>query len=95
MKEAIQKAKQEGWRCKQHTEQSYPDEKWQFVTSDPTFWQALGKAEGWEDPEKGDDFPEAEVLDLKQTGWNARWHHFIDHLAEGKDANSFFTNLIK
>ena len=23
----------------------------------------------------------------------ARWHRFIDHLAEGKDAESFFENL--
>lgn len=51
---------------------------------DPLAWQAVGKTRGWEEPEAGDDFPEATVLDLKQTGWNARWHQFIGHLADGK-----------
>lgn len=26
--------------------------------------------------------------------WKKKWHRFIDHLAEGKDPESFFSNLI-
>lgn len=26
--------------------------------------------------------------------WLTNWHRFIDHLAEGKDANSFFSDLL-
>lgn len=28
-----------------------------------------------------------------QRVWIAEWHRFIDHLAEGKDIQNFFTNL--
>ena len=47
---------------------------------DPLFWQALGKAMGW----GGEDW---------DGGWRKHWHRFIDHLAEGKDAESFFKDL--
>jgi hypothetical protein len=41
---------------------------------DPTFWKALGKARSWQD-----------------TGaWLFHWHRFIDHIAFGKDVESFF-----
>jgi hypothetical protein len=26
--------------------------------------------------------------------WHFRWRRFIDHLAEGKDPESFFANLV-
>lgn len=33
---------------------------------------------------------------IKTTkNWLTKWHSFIDHLAEGKDIDSFFSNLIK
>ena len=41
---------------------------------DPTFWKALGEARSWQD-----------------TGaWLIHWHRFIDHVAFGKDVESFF-----
>jgi hypothetical protein len=44
---------------------------------DPAFWKALGKARSWQD-----------------TGaWLFHWHRFIDHIAFGKDVESFFSNL--
>lgn len=52
---------------------------------DPLFWQSLGKAMGWEtqfDEDKGFNHQ-----------WQYEWHRFIDHLAEGKDAESFFESL--
>lgn len=53
------------------------------VFLDPLFWQSLGKARGWkENGETG----------LHQ--WIIYWHRFVDHLAEGKEAESFFADLI-
>ena len=51
---------------------------------DPSFWQALGKAWGWE---KDDHHYYSHSCN---TAWEFKWHCFIDHLAEGKDAESFF-----
>ena len=40
---------------------------------DPDFWKALATARRWEDV----------------NAWRFHWHRFIDHLADGKDAESF------
>ena len=51
---------------------------------DPLFWQSLGKAMGWrQDEDQWGDRAE----------WVSQWHRFIDHLADGKDAESFFEGL--
>jgi hypothetical protein len=72
----------------------------------PSFWQSLGKAIGWEIPQdyrphrKGlhsDDFgPYADNSDCycdQPLDWKGQWNRFIDHLAEGKSADSFFESL--
>jgi len=44
---------------------------------DPNFWKAFAKARGWQD-----------------TGaWLDNWHRYIDHIAFGNDAESFFAAL--
>ena len=44
---------------------------------DPEFWKALGRARDWQD-----------------TGaWLFHWHRFIDHIAFGKEVESFFSSL--
>jgi hypothetical protein len=49
----------------------------------PLFWQALGKARGW-----------ANISEIEGgMGWKNVWLLFIEHLAEGKDAESFFADL--
>jgi hypothetical protein len=53
---------------------------------DPSFWQALGKARGWGIEPSGSIWQGVEQ-------WRIRWHDFIDHLADGKDAESFFNDL--
>jgi hypothetical protein len=53
------------------------------VLLDPAFWVAIGKAEGWKYP-NGREKPYVEV-----------WIEFIHHIAEGKDAESFFNELLK
>lgn len=71
---------------------------------DHLFWKALGKGLGWEenrdlssryvyteDSESGE--AENSTSYFKDT-YLYYMHHFIDHLSEGKDIDSFFTNLI-
>lgn len=59
-----------------------------FLVLDPKFWQALGKALGW--------YSEKPLYQINNqpAQWAYYWHCFIDHLAEGKDAESFFQNLL-
>jgi hypothetical protein len=62
---------------------------------DPRFWQSLGQALGWETPchvyiacSQGDA---CTVWDGYY--WMYQWHCFIQHLADGKTAESFFATL--
>lgn len=77
----------------------------EVVFLDPLFWQSLGKAMGWNKNyidqygEVVDCETEQECLDLMSQVdrhvWLYEWHRFIDALAEGKDAESFFNELLK
>jgi hypothetical protein len=44
---------------------------------DPHFWRALGRTLGWH----------------HERVWTGYWQGFIDHVAQGKTPESFFTNL--
>lgn len=59
------------------------------ILLDPLFWQALGKVERWNSMQVnahgGREYHE----------WLYQWHKFIEHIAEGKDIDSFFTNLLQ
>lgn len=55
------------------------------VMLDPEFWKCLGKSLGWGDETQQNPFA---------PSYKNAWHMFIDHLAEGKDPNSFFENLL-
>jgi len=81
---------------------------------DPLFWQALGKARGWEKKvvvrrgtvignfctpcsaqhPRGECFEEMGFDMDYLNPWAYHWHRFIDHLAEGKDSESFFVTLV-
>lgn len=100
LKEAIQKAIEGGYGYRNYIPKDAPDDfvkipykEMADIFLDPLFWQALGKAMGWEkmleDRKWGD---KGEVPDPM---WLRKWHRFIDHLAEGKDAESFFEALLK
>ena len=64
------------------------------VFIDPAFWRSLGKARGWTTDE---DFKhwQGTIAEWKAKYWKTHWHNFIDHLADGKDAESFFARLAK
>ena len=64
------------------------------VFLDPAFWQALGHARSWTIDE---DFKHwhGTIAEWKAKYWKTHWHNFIDHLAIGKDTESFFEQLAK
>lgn len=54
---------------------------------DPLFWEALGKAEGW-------DKIDALDADIKtEPCWKMYWHRLIDVLSAGKTIDQFFDEL--
>jgi len=53
------------------------------VFLDPLFWQCLGKGIRWVTVNYYNEGPE----------WKIQWHRFINHLAAGKDAETFFAEL--
>lgn len=57
------------------------------------FWQALGKGLGWEVADGwGGKYAHATE---RMPHWKHVWHEFIDHLAEDKNINTFFSEIIK
>lgn len=80
MKEALDKAVQAGWNRTSTYSQAFLD---------PLFWQALGKQQGWRNPESRNS-------ENRFNGqWMQNWEDFIQHIAEGKLIDDFFTNLLK
>lgn len=59
---------------------------------DPLFWQALGKAEGWDN---GVDEKSVGAITYVPPAWRREWYHFIDHLADGGTLDDFFNSLLK
>lgn len=61
------------------------------------FWQSLSKAIGWENDPMYDDQTkvsrEQQAVDHNKIASVRLWHRFIDHLASGKDAASFFAHI--
>ncbi len=101
MEKAIKKAIEGGYIRKDKATRRLMTEvtmrqKWHYIVLDPLFWKALGKAEGWGDK---CDMCNSKANGLcsahRYTSWHREWHRFIDHLAEGKDVDSFFNNLLK
>lgn len=59
---------------------------------DPTFWQALGKSEGWNTLTETGDYSYQQEPRLQET-WLYHMHHMIDHIADGGTINSFIETL--
>lgn len=108
IQQAIEKAIEGGWKhpftglpaFRAPTEEWLKENwrKYAHIFLDPLFWQSLGKAMGWK---MVNDFSGEQCV--RQHGnctdmdcnpeWKYMWHRFIDHLAEGKDAKSFFEKI--
>ena len=89
IKLAIQKAIEGGYKNTSY----HPDfenrlEKLYFL--DPLFWQSLGKSLGWGEIIHCDGYDKTYADCTK-----CNWHRFIDHLAENKDPESFFKDLLQ
>lgn len=90
MEQAIKKAIKEGWKVPEDYEDDVVElatRYWQDTCLDPLFWQALFK-------EYISGLP-FKIQDRTLPQWRQQWHRFIDHLAEGKDAESFFAEIMK
>lgn len=61
------------------------------IILDPLFWQALGKAEGWNQ----DAIAYREPGHVGVYEWNLKQYLCIDHINQGKSIDSFFEALIK
>lgn len=63
---------------------------------DPLFWQALGKSEGKSEYATCISCGrlDCDHVDGYKVWWLLTWHRFIDHLAEGGDAESFLKDLL-
>ncbi len=61
------------------------------ILLDTLFWQYLGKALRWGIDEDGNVYGRDGFINV----WQSYWHDFIDHLAEGKDIDVFFDELIE
>lgn len=74
--------------------------KEEVVLLDRNFWISLGKAMGWKDKVcdncggSGDNCCGALRMQITmEKEWLYHWHKFIDHLAEDKTIESYFTHL--
>jgi len=92
MNEAIKKAIEGGYHDTHRFFLECENEYAHYLI-DPLFWQALGKDEGWDEGEAHDEI--YALAPHMQWMWQFKWHRFIDHLAEGKDIDSFFNDLLK
>lgn len=95
LQDAIKKVVEGGWKFKEDYFIGALLKNSQFLL-ERDFWQALGKSMGWEDEQPGHDGKSTLAIDYslpRQQDWLFYWHCFIDHLAEGKDINSFFETL--
>jgi hypothetical protein len=83
IEQAIKEAVKNGWRQPEPCDlEGIPVYHKGDAFLDPSFWQALGKAKGWNFA-SSHNYPD----------WQLQWHRFIDRLAEEKDAESFFSSL--
>lgn len=90
----VAKKSADGWESTEY--ERLEDVNIHKLLLDPLFWQCLGKALGWNDySERRKMWAPESTSHLLEDGWKHQWHRFIDHLAEGKHAESFFSNLVK
>lgn len=76
----------------------FPDNFWTRFCHDPQFWKCLGQAMGWAEFTYG-RCPHEGLCGLRCDGarlpsWKEYWHKFIDYIAEGKEAEKFFEELL-
>lgn len=63
------------------------------ILHQPLFWQSLGKTMGWDESESISMDIGGHLDITEYEKWKDEWHSFIDHLAVGGTAESFFAEL--
>lgn len=91
MKEAIKKAIEGGYQPPLEDIPNGINQAWinHFCVLNPNFWKALGKHQGWE--EDVDKFDDKHLVGKQYLSY---WHLFIDHIAQEKNIDDFFNNLL-
>lgn len=81
----------------EHGGYSWHVSHWYEAMIDPEFWQSLGKyfvpCSNMDTAHSTTKYMGNEEF-MWVFDWKQQWHLFIDHLAEGKDAESFFEQLL-
>ncbi len=102
--QAIKKAVEGGWRPK-HSARFMENVEGGEVNAiiqvadhfalDPSFWQALGRVEGWGDWTYEDymKYPGA-IGEYKYKTWHWHQHRLLDHINEGESIESYFKELL-
>jgi hypothetical protein len=94
-KKAMQDVFDGGYMHASTTEDMRPE----ALLLNPEWWSALGKARGWKRLDAmcyswcdHDGNVKKEWRSIRR--WKNYLHRFIDHIAEGKDAESFFKEMV-
>lgn len=99
---AIEKAIAGGWNfkgeqpdeVKQFGEVEIAYAMWESVALDATFWQALGKALGWDEGKRY----ELGYAEFAEGGLRWMWefiaHRFYDLILQGSDTTEFWSDLL-
>ncbi|TCU78881.1 hypothetical protein EDE08_101664 [Bradyrhizobium sp. R2.2-H] len=66
---------------------------WQTIALDRTFWQALGKALGWEQ-KAGMRVTSIGTADHYEAGWSENAHRFYDLILTGGDMEKWWQELL-
>lgn len=89
IEEAITKAVEGGWIRKDYLVLNIPSLTREFpvecILLDPLFWQALGKAIGWNTA--------VLAFEDSEPTWKDHQHRLISHIQSGKSIESFFETL--
>lgn len=91
IEDAIRSAVEKGYKDYSETSGSYTKKYHSDILLDPSFWQALSKAKGWEKYIEGS--VEQSGSRFYEKNWKRYWHEFIDHLIKGDDVESYFNSL--
>lgn len=103
MKNAIEKAIEGGYEGLTQKDLDTKNYQWDFpanVFLDPLFWQALGKALGWEEDYEYTSYGysikpgDSATLEIRGPGWIHNMHRFLDALIAGQTPDSFFDALL-
>lgn len=98
IEEAIKKAIEGGYRpadCNLSHSVYSCRHRQKVLFLDPTFWQCLGKAMGWNEEHHCPLACCGGLCPINIPMWQSKMHQFIDNLVEGKTATDYFNNLDK